>query len=135
METKPVAPQPSVGSKMSNESFITLLMVGVLLALFGIATVFVPNFYRPQNMLNLITNNWYIIILGIGVTFLLITGNFDLSVGGVIALAGVLAVYFSQAANVSAGIRATSQIPAVNIAAAPSTIRTTNKGSMVRRAR
>jgi ribose transport system permease protein len=86
---------------MSNESFITLLMVGVLLALFGIAAAFVPNFYQPRNILNLITNNWYIIILGIGVTFLLITGNFDLSVGGVIALTGVLAVYFSQAANVS----------------------------------
>jgi ribose transport system permease protein len=77
------------------------LGVVVLLTLFGIATVFVPNFYQPQSILNLITNSWYIIILGIGVTFLLITGNFDLSVGGVIALTGVLAVYFSQAANVS----------------------------------
>jgi ribose/xylose/arabinose/galactoside ABC-type transport system permease subunit len=101
MEIKQVQSKLSIGDKISNESFITLLMAGVLLALFGIAAVFVPNFYRPQNILNLITNNWYIIILGIGVTFLLITGNFDLSVGGVIALTGVLAVYFSQAANVS----------------------------------
>jgi len=45
-------------------------------------------------MLNLVTNNWFIVIVGIGVTFLLITGNFDLSVGGVIALTGVLSVYF-----------------------------------------
>lgn len=104
METNQVAPElPTMknGRKLSNESFITLLGVVVLLTLFGIATVFVPNFYQPQNMLNLITNSWYIVILGIGVTFLLITGNFDLSVGGVIALTGVLAVYFSQAANVS----------------------------------
>jgi ribose transport system permease protein len=96
----------SISGKMSNETFITLLMTGVLLGLFAIAAVFVPNFYRPQNILNLITNNWYIIILGIGVTFLLITGNFDLSVGGVIALTGVLAVYFSQAANVSQNVLA-----------------------------
>ena len=101
METNQVKSKPSVSGKMSNESFITFLMIGVLLALFSVAAVFVPNFYQPQNILNLITNNWYIIILGIGVTFLLITGNFDLSVGGVIALTGVLAVYFSQAANVS----------------------------------
>ncbi len=101
METNQVKSKPSVSGKMSNESFITFLMIGVLLALFAVAVVFVPNFYQPQNILNLITNNWYIIILGIGVTFLLITGNFDLSVGGVIALTGVLAVYFSQAANVS----------------------------------
>jgi ribose transport system permease protein len=105
METKLVL-GPSLGGKMSNESFITLLMTGVLLVLFGIAAVFVPNFYLPQNMLNLITNNWYIVIIGIGVTFLLITGNFDLSVGGVIALTGVLSVYFCQAANVSQNVLA-----------------------------
>ncbi|MHB1459591.1 MAG: ABC transporter permease [Armatimonadota bacterium] len=90
-----------IGSKMSDESFITFIMVGVLVILFGIACVFVPNFYQPQNMINLITNNWYTIILGIGVTFLLITGNFDMSVGGVIALTGVLSVYFCQGVNVS----------------------------------
>ena len=60
-----------------------------------------PNFYQPQNIINLLTNNWYTIIVGIGVTFLLITGNFDMSVGGVIALTGVLSVYFCQGANVS----------------------------------
>ena len=31
------------------------------------------------------------------VTFLLVSGNFDLSVGGIVALSGVLAVWFSQA--------------------------------------
>jgi ribose transport system permease protein len=101
-----VVDEPTISGKMSNESFITLLMTGVLLGLFGIAVVFVPNFYQPQNILNLITNNWFIIILGIGVTFLLITGNFDLSVGGVIAMTGVLAVYFSQASDVSRNVLA-----------------------------
>ncbi len=91
----------TVGSRLSNDSFITFFMVGVLVLLFGIACLFVPNFYLPQNMINLLTNNWYIIILGIGVSFLLITGNFDMSVGGVVALTGVLSVYFCQSANVS----------------------------------
>jgi ribose/xylose/arabinose/galactoside ABC-type transport system permease subunit len=89
------------GSKMSNELFISLFMICVLVVLFGIACLIVPNFYLPQNILNLVTNNWYIIILGIGVTFLLTTGNFDMSVGGVIAMTGVLLVFFSQARNVS----------------------------------
>ena len=93
--------QPWIGGKLSDESFITLFMVGVLVVLFGIASLAVPNFYKAQNMVNLVTNNWFIIILGIGVTFLLITGNFDMSVGGNIALTGVLAVYFCQASNVS----------------------------------
>lgn len=91
---------------MNNESFITLFMIGVLVVVFGIACIAVPNFYLPQNMINLITNNWYTIIVGIGVTFLLITGNFDMSVGGVIALTGVLSVYFCQGANVSQNVLA-----------------------------
>jgi ribose transport system permease protein len=100
METK----QPRkllTGSKLSDESFITLFMIGVLVLIFGLACTVVPNFYLPQNILNLITNNWFIIILGIGVTFVLITGNYDMSVGGNIALTGVLSVYFCQGVNVS----------------------------------
>jgi ribose/xylose/arabinose/galactoside ABC-type transport system permease subunit len=89
------------GSKLSDESFITLFMIGVLIIVFGLACLVVPNFYLPQNILNLITNNWFIIILGIGVTFVLITGNYDMSVGGNIALTGVLSVYFCQGVNVS----------------------------------
>ncbi|CAG1012222.1 Ribose import permease protein RbsC [Anaerolineales bacterium] len=89
------------GSKLSDESFITLFMIGVLVILFGLACTVVPNFYLPQNILNQITNNWFIIILGIGVTFVLITGNYDMSVGGNIALTGVLSVYFCQGVNVS----------------------------------
>jgi ribose transport system permease protein len=105
VETKQVR-KNTVGSRMSNESFISLFMLGVLVVLLSIACAFVPNFYLPQNMLNLLTNNWYVIILGIGVTFLLITGNFDLSVGGNIALTGVLSVYFCQVANVSKNVLA-----------------------------
>lgn len=88
-------------SKMSDETFITLSMIIVLILTFTLASLLVPNFYRPQNIRNLFTNQWYLIILGVGVTFLLITGNFDMSVGGVIAMTGVLSVYFSQASNVS----------------------------------
>lgn len=89
--TKPVQSTRS-GSRLSNESFITLFMIGVLVVLFAVAAAVVPNFYRPQNILNILTNNWYIVIIGIGVTFLLITGNFDMSVAYVVGLAGITAV-------------------------------------------
>ena len=93
--------KPLLGGKLSDELFITLFMVGVLIVIFAIAATIVPNFYKAQNIINLVANNWFVIILGIGVTFLLITGNFDMSVGGVVALTGVLAVYFCQGRNVS----------------------------------
>ena len=100
VETKHAAKSAIFGG-MSNESFLTLFMIGVLVVLFGIACAFVPNFYLLQNIINLFANYWFVIILGIGVTFLLITGNFDMSVGGVIAMTGVLSVYFCQGFNVS----------------------------------
>ncbi|MCP4402794.1 MAG: ABC transporter permease [bacterium] len=105
MESKH-ARKPSGGSRLSDEAFITLFMLGVLIVLFGLACAVVPNFYLPQNILNLVTNNWFVIILGIGVTFVMITGNFDMSVGGNIALTGVLSVYFCQGANVSQNVLA-----------------------------
>ncbi len=101
METTKAGPRTSATSRMSNETFITLFMIGVLVVLFLVAVIFVPNFAKPQNIINILTNNWYIVIIGIGVTFLLITGNFDMSVGGVIALTGVLSVWFVQGVGVS----------------------------------
>lgn len=109
MQTTKAAQKARSGSspnRVSNETFITLFMTGVLAVIFLIACLVVPNFYKPQNIINILTNNWYIVIIGIGVTFLLITGNFDMSVGGVIAMTGVLSVYFAQAANVSRNVLA-----------------------------
>ena len=106
IETMKPAQQARSGSRLSNDSFITLFMAGVLVVTFLIACLIIPGFYKPQNIINILTNNWYIVIIGIGVTFLLITGNFDMSVGGVIAMTGVLSVYFAQASNVSRNVLA-----------------------------
>ena len=83
--------------RLSDETFIVLLVASVAVGLFIVASIFVSGFFQPLVMLNLVTNNWAVISLGVGVTFLLVSGNFDLSVGGNVALAGVLAVWFAQA--------------------------------------
>lgn len=82
--------------RITDETFITILVASVAIGLFLFASMLVPNFFQWQNMVNLVTNNWAVISLGVGVTFLLVSGNFDLSVGGIVALSGVLAVWFSQ---------------------------------------
>ena len=87
----------SPGRRMSDETFIAMLVACVAVGLFIVASVAVPNFFQPLTMLNLVTNNWAVISLGVGVAFLLVSGNFDLSVGGIVALSGVLAVWFAQA--------------------------------------
>lgn len=93
--------------RISDQSFIVLLVGAVAIILFLLASVLVPNFFQFQNMVNLVTNSWAIVSLGVGVTFLLVSGNFDLSVGGVVAMTGVLAVWFAQAAGDSANPLAT----------------------------
>lgn len=82
--------------RLSDEMFITLLVASVAVGLFLFASILVPNFFQWQNLVNLVTNNWAVISLGIGVSFLLVSGNFDLSVGGIVALSGVLSVWFVQ---------------------------------------
>ena len=82
--------------RMSDGTFITLFVAVVAITLFLVASLLVPNFFQWLNLLNLVTNNWAVISLGVGVTFLLVSGNFDLSVGGNVALSGVLSVWFAQ---------------------------------------
>ena len=82
--------------KMSNESFIILTMCGVLIVLFFVASLGVPRFLNVGTMSNLLTQQAELIILAIGVTFLLISGNYDMSVGGIVGLSAVLSAYFCQ---------------------------------------
>jgi ribose transport system permease protein len=82
--------------RLSDEAFITALAGLVAIVLFLVATISIPTFFQPLTMLNLVTNSWAVISLGVGVTFLLVSGHFDLSVGGIVALSGVLAVWLSQ---------------------------------------
>jgi len=81
---------------MSNESFITLSMLAVLAVLFLVASLFVPRFFDIHTISNQLSQQAELIILAISVTFILISGNFDLSVGGIVALGAVLSAYFCQ---------------------------------------
>jgi len=89
----------SASGKISNESYLNRVMFLVLIVLFATASLTIKNYFSTATALNLIANNWYIVILGIGVTFLLVSGHLDMSVGGIVAMAGVLSAYFTQPAN------------------------------------
>lgn len=89
----------SSAGKISNEAYLNRVMFLVLIVLFALASIFIDKYFSTATALNLIANNWYIVILGIGVTFLLVSGHLDMSVGGIVAMAGVLSAYFVQPAN------------------------------------
>lgn len=65
--------------------FITLI---IIVAVFGIAN---PVFLSFSNIINILRSTSFILIIGIAMTFVLISGGLDLSVGPIVALGGVIA--------------------------------------------
>jgi len=57
---------------------------------------FVPAFFSPVNLLNLLRQVSINGIIASGMTVVMVAGGFDLSVGSVVALAGVLAIQFAK---------------------------------------
>jgi ribose transport system permease protein len=65
----------------------TLLILIGLVILFGIAS---PHFFSTDNLLNVMQQSAINAILGIGLTFVIISGGIDLSVGSILALCGLV---------------------------------------------
>ncbi len=87
-------------------AFIALIAVAVLGVLrYG------ENFYSSYNIWETLRNNSYFALIALGMTFVIITGGIDLSVGSVVALSAVVAarlspegVYLATVAAMAAGL-------------------------------
>ncbi|MBM9466115.1 ABC transporter permease [Nakamurella leprariae] len=79
------ATRPGIGQYATRYS-----MVGVLVVLIIVATILYPGFLNPANIGNILTQNSAVGIIAIGMTFVIISGGFDLSVGATYALGAVL---------------------------------------------
>ncbi|HEX5331999.1 MAG TPA: galactofuranose ABC transporter, permease protein YjfF [Cellulomonas sp.] len=63
----------------------------VLVLMFAVGGLRYENFLSGRVVSNLFINNSYLIVLAVGMTFVIITGGIDLSVGAVVALSGITA--------------------------------------------
>ena len=73
-----------------NRKLIPAISTALLaFAAYGIGAYFFVGMRNPQVFLNLFRNSSYLLISGIGMTFVILTGGIDLSVSGVIALTTV----------------------------------------------
>lgn len=68
----------------------------VLAILIVAGSVMFPAFLSGPNFANIATQSSFLLIMGVGMTFVILTGGIDVSVGSVYALGGVLAAYGSQ---------------------------------------
>ncbi|UVJ39803.1 galactofuranose ABC transporter, permease protein YjfF [Arthrobacter sp. CJ23] len=64
----------------------TLATVGLFIAMFAVGSGMYPSFLSGQVFLNLFIDNTFLIVLAVGMTFVILTGGIDLSVGAVVAL-------------------------------------------------
>ena len=69
----------------------TAATIGLFLAMFAAGAVLYPGFLSGQVFLNLLIDNTFLIVLAVGMTFVILTGGIDLSVGSVVALSMMIA--------------------------------------------
>ena len=67
----------------------TFAALVIFVALLIGAQIHFGNFLTPRNMSALLLDNAYLLILAVGMTFVIVTGGIDLSVGSVMAFTGI----------------------------------------------
>ena len=113
-------PQPATRAPAKWSRHFALRSAGVFYALaliwaiVSVATVATgrPFFLQPSNILNVLYQSSLISIMGIAMTVVLITGNFDLSVASVAALAAALFIIFTGPLGVVGGFALTILVAA-----------------------
>jgi len=80
--------------KSTSTIFQKLVLVGVLVLIGIILSVLSREFLTVTNLLNVTRQVAFVIITGSAVTLLMISGNFDLSVGSILGLTGMFFAYF-----------------------------------------
>ncbi|GAA3910552.1 galactofuranose ABC transporter, permease protein YjfF [Microbacterium invictum] len=101
MTTATVSPAQRVtagiGRTFTSPKYGPVLVTGILfIAIFVGGGMRYGNFLTGQVFLNLFVDNAYLIVLAVGMTFVILTGGIDLSVGAVVALSGMMAASLLQ---------------------------------------
>jgi ribose transport system permease protein len=68
-----------------------------ILVIFGVMLFFDTNFYTTYNLVDLLNSNSIFLILAMGQTIVLIAGGVDLSIGGTMTVAGIIAILLINA--------------------------------------
>ena len=107
---------PSIGARVASllqrqGALIALLVVFI----FGAARYYA--FLTPENLLNVLRQNSMLGLVALGMTFVILTGGIDLSVGALLAVAGVVAAKLAgngTAVAVLGGVAAAGLLGLVN---------------------
>src|SRR3954469_1913678 len=74
-----------------------LWLGGLIAALASILAAIAPGYFRVENLTELFLANVPVLLIAIGMTLVILTGQIDISVGSVFAVCGVSAGVFAKA--------------------------------------
>jgi ribose/xylose/arabinose/galactoside ABC-type transport system permease subunit len=80
----------------SSRYLPVLATFALFVGMFGTGALRYDGFADPQVVLNLFFDNAFLIVLAVGMTFVILTGGIDLSVGSVVALSTMIAAWTLQ---------------------------------------
>src|SRR5215211_7168358 len=95
MSTRPADPETTNGGLAWRERLFTTLQrrgaIVVLILVVAVSALVFDNFLTEQNLENIVLQGAFLGLIVVGMTFVIISGGIDLSVGSMLALGGVLA--------------------------------------------
>lgn len=96
--------------QLNQTTFLLMITIILFFVMYGIGCILfnAQGFSKMQNFLNLFISNAGLIVIGIGMTVVMITGGIDISVGSFVAMGCMMLAYMMEKGNIGA-------IPAVLI--------------------
>ncbi|WP_332644011.1 galactofuranose ABC transporter, permease protein YjfF [Aeromicrobium sp.] len=85
------SPRSSRGFVFPTRFLPVIATFTLFVAMFGMGSIRYEGFSSPQTVLSVLVDNSYLIVLAVGMTFVILTGGIDLSVGSVVALSTMIA--------------------------------------------
>ena len=79
-----------VGPRIPQKYVPILMTLALLASMFTIGSIRYPGFATGQVVLNVFIDNSFLLVVAIGMTFVILTGGIDLSVGAVVALSTLM---------------------------------------------
>ena len=76
-----------------------LATLGLLALMYGLGSLRYIGFNDPQVILNVFIDNAFVLVVAVGMTFVILTGGIDLSVGSVVALTTMLTAVLMERAH------------------------------------
>ena len=80
----------------SSPYFTSLITVFLLVVLMGVGGAAYPGFLSLQVIFNLFIDNAFLLVIAIGMSFVILSGGIDLSVGSVLALTTMISAWMLQ---------------------------------------